>query len=218
MINFKAKAVRLAVLGGALAVGLGALAAAAPAQAETVAPSGTTTQSQVTGVSAHLLPFGAAPISASSSATFRFQSFIAKAFCIGADTVGSGMDLSLQEYECSDNPRQAWHVKDLYNVGGVGYYQFENGVGGCLGVQAGSNLVGAKLVSWNCLSIDGHPDQFWAIGLNTLTGSACFGDFYLQNLFSGLVVGTQSGVSAENTPLVQWLAQGICNNQIWDFD
>lgn len=211
MSNFKTRAARLgAVFGCALTLGLGVLAAAAPAQARAV----TTPDTHPAATSAHLLggSFKAIP---AASGTFEIINYVT-GYCLGMQGGSSAVGTLAVVWNCNGNPDQQWHVKA---TNAEGFQQFENNSGLCLGVQGGSTAEGANLVGYTCYGTS-HPDQYWAsLDSEASGGPSCsgyepFGN-YADATGSGWVVGTQGGTSAEGDHLVQWNWQKACNNQYW---
>jgi ricin-type beta-trefoil lectin protein len=212
MTNFTAKAARRSVVFGcAVTLGLGALAAAAPAQAQTLTP-GTVARSQPAALSAHPLGSFEAISVAAGFATFEEVNW-ESGLCLGLAGGSSAPGTDAVLWNCNGHPDQQWSIRSTTtNSLGFKFDQFESNDGAlCLGVAGGSTAEGAKLVGWTCDGTD-HEDQWWRV-----QPVGC-GDQYndaFQNLKDGWVMGTQGGNLTEGTDVVQWKTQGLCNNQVW---
>jgi len=120
--------------------------------------------------------------------------------CIGIDSSGlAGL------WNCTSNPDQDWQWV-IFPIA-PGWRPLENGLGQCLGVQGGSDAMGARVVGWPCLGT-GHPDQYWNLGThppalgNTLLN---YKAFYDPNTPASLI-----GIAGGST----WSDDGV-ENQLW---
>jgi hypothetical protein len=210
MGNVKIKIARLAaVFGCVLALGLGLLMGAAPAQARAAAPpASAAAQLRSAAASADQVnPAGLLP-QPGSSGYFGIINAYSDGYCLGikGGSVTPGTPAVL--WNCNGNKDQEWEWGN--EDGTSGYYQLVNKDNLCLGINGGVDTNGNYLVAYNCLGTN-HPDQYWAY----VDGpSGCSGGTVLWNLDGG-VIGTNGGSLAENTEIVIWNYQARCNNQIW---
>jgi hypothetical protein len=204
---------RVATLAAAaLALSVGAFAIATPAQARTLTPSAAAAQPRLSAVSLHL-PFSLSALPAAGSATTSFQIVnYNSGLCLGVQ--GGGVDAAAVQYNCNGHPDQQWHW-GAENSNNPGWFQLVNAsnvAGGvCLGVQGGSTALSAAIVGWHCLGSN-NTDQYWQNIPDT-----CSGAVPINNLKSNYVVGVPGNSIANDTKLIQYKYQQVCNNQFWFF-
>ena len=137
---------------------------------------------------------------------FNIHNANAPGKCIGIDTNGLAGD-----WNCTANRDQVWTwAEALY----PGWQQLVNLNGQCLGVQGGSEAVGARIVAWSCLGT-GHPDQYWqrgraAYGGNELNNYQAYSD---PNTPAQLA-GVAGGSTANGAPVILWYEDDT-QNQFW---
>jgi hypothetical protein len=139
-------------------------------------------------------------------AGWAIEQWTANSLCLG---VNSSNQAGI--WACTSHPDQTWH----WGQAGDGGNQLVNGNGQCLGVAGGSTTEGAHVVGWTCLGT-GHPDQYWLEYFPFCAGGICL--WYLINVHSGQVLGTQGGIERGGTNAVIWDYQGELNNQVWNID
>jgi len=146
--------------------------------------------------------------------SFRLHNVNAVGKCIGID--GSGL---AGDWTCTTNADQTWHWGTDPILPNTNWDQLINGqsVNGqpvCLGVQGGSDAMGARIVAWPCLGT-GHPDQYWNLGQSNFGG---FNILNYQALFDpntpASLIGVAGGSTANGAPIILWSNDGT-QNQFW---